>query len=130
MEPHNQNALSVWSWCVQEEQGAEEAYKIIRREVVGIGCTMENELLFERARLLAQHLEKAEDLKWIESQLEAFSDALEKAELYNDLYDDFAQPIQQPIVKEKKCIQMILVHVAVEKNIRNAVEGKSKGELP
>lgn len=59
---------------------------------------MENELLFERARLLAQHLEKAEDLKWIESQLEAFSDALEKAELYNDLYDDF----EQPIVKEKK----------------------------
>lgn len=102
MEPHNQNALSVWSWCVQEEQGAEEAYRIIRREVIGIGCTMENELLFERARLLAQHLEKAEDLKWIEPQLEAFSDALEKAELYNDLYDDFAQPIQQPIVKEKK----------------------------
>ncbi len=26
----------------------------------------------------------------------------EKAELYNDLYDDFAQPIQQPNVKEKK----------------------------
>jgi len=25
---------------------------------------------------------------------------------------------------------MVLVHVAEEKNIRNAVEGKSKGELP
>ena len=63
---------------------------------------MENELLFERARLLAQHLEKAEDLKWIESQLEAFSDALEKADIYNDLYDDFRMPVQKPIVKEKK----------------------------
>ena len=101
-EPHNQNALSVWSWCVQEEKGAEEAYKIIRREVIGIGCTMENELLFERARLLAQHLEKAEDLKWIESQLEVFSDTLEKADIYNDLYDDFRMPVQKPIVKEKK----------------------------
>lgn len=30
-EPHNQNALSVWSRCVQKK-GAEEAYKIIRRE--------------------------------------------------------------------------------------------------
>lgn len=101
-EPHNQNALSVWSWCVQKEKGAEEAYKIIRREVIGIGCTMENELLFERAKLLAKYLEKTEDLNWIESQLESFYNALEKANLYNDLYDDFIMPIQQPIVKEKK----------------------------
>ena len=98
-EPHNQNALNVWSWCVQEEKGAEEAYKIIRREVIGIGCTMKNELLFERARLLAKYLGKAEDLKWIESQLEAFSDAIEKADFYNDLYNDFIMPVQQSLVK-------------------------------
>lgn len=101
-EPHNQNALSVFSWCIQEEKGAEEAYKIIRREVIGIPCTFENALLFERARLLAKDLNKAEDLKWIESQLKSFHDALDKAELYNDLYDEFTLPIQQPIVKEKK----------------------------
>ena len=101
-EPHNQNALSVFSWCVQEEKGAEEAYKIIRREVIGAACTIRNELLFERAKLLAKLLEKPEDLKWIESQLENFYNALENAEVYNDLYDDFTFPIQQPIVKEKK----------------------------
>lgn len=101
-EPHNQNALNIWSWCVQEEKGAEEAYKIIRREVIGIGCTMENELLFERAKLLAKHLENEDDLKWIESQLKVFSDSLEKADFYSDLYDDFIMPVQQPIVKEKK----------------------------
>lgn len=101
-EPHNQNALSVWSWCVQQEKGAEEAYKIIRREVIGTGCTIENELLFERAKRLAKDLDKAEDLKWIESQLETFSDMFEKTELYNDQYDDFIIPKQQPIVKEKK----------------------------
>lgn len=101
-EPHNQNALSVFSWCVQEEKGLEEAYKIIRREVIGVVCTLENELLFERAKLLAKKLEKTEDLNWIESQLEHFYDALEEAELFNDMYDDFHRPVQQPIVKEKK----------------------------
>ena len=101
-EPHNPNALSVWSWCVQEEKGTEEAYKIIRREVIGIVCTMENVLLFERAKLLAGDLERTEDLKWIELQLKNFYNSLEEAELYNDQYDDFSLPIQQPIVKEKK----------------------------
>ena len=41
-------------------------------------------------------------LKWIESQLEDFFDTLEKADIYNDLYDDFRMPVQKPIVKEKK----------------------------
>ena len=101
-EPHNQNALNVFSWCVQEQEGAEEAYSIIRREVIGIACTMSNDLLFDRARLLAQQLELKEDLKWIESQLAAFQESLENAYTYNDLYDDFKMPVQQPIVKEKK----------------------------
>lgn len=80
-EPHNQNALNVWSWCIQEEKGAEEAYKIIRREVIGVACTFKNELLFGRAKLLAEKLGKSEDLEWIKSQLETFSKAVEKADL-------------------------------------------------
>ena len=78
-EPHNQNALNVWSWCIQEEKGAEEAYKIIRREVIGVACTFKNELLFGRAKLLAEKLGKSEDLEWIKSQLETFSKAVEKS---------------------------------------------------
>ena len=101
-EPHNQNAVNVYSWCVQEQKGAKEAYQIVRREVIGAACTLDNELLFERAKLLAQHLELKEDLKWIEPQLEAFQASLEAADYYNDLYDDFRMPVQQPIVKEKK----------------------------
>lgn len=101
-EPHNQNARNVFSWCVQEQEGAEEAYRIIRREVIGIACTMSNERLFERAKILAQHLGLKEDLKWIESQLTAFYKSLEMADINNDLYDDFKMPVQQPIVKEKK----------------------------
>ena len=66
---------------MQEEKGTEEAYKIIRREVIGIGCTMENVLLFERAKLLAGYLEKTEDLKWIKLQLKNFYNALEEAKL-------------------------------------------------
>ena len=101
-EPHNQNALIVFSWCIQDQEGIEKAYQIIRREVIGIACTMNNDALFERARDLAEELELEEDLKWIDSQMTSFYDSLEKADLFNDLYDDFVLPVQQPIVKEKK----------------------------
>lgn len=101
-EPHNQNALNGFSWCVQQQEGAKEAYRMVRNKVIGVACTIHNELLFERAKYLAKHLELKEDLNWIESQLTAFHDSLKKADLYNDLYDDFKMPVQQPIVKEKK----------------------------
>lgn len=70
--------------------------------MINSACTLNNDLLFERAKLLAQHLGLEKDLKWIESQLAAFHDSLEKADVYNDLYDDFRMPVQQPIVKEQK----------------------------
>lgn len=101
-EPHNENAWNVFSWCVQEQEGAEAAYRLIRKEVIGIPCTIDNSMLFERAKILAQHLELKEDLKWIESQLKTFFDSMEKMDYYNDLYDDFRMPVQKPIVKEKK----------------------------
>lgn len=101
-EPHNENALSAFSWCVQEQEGAEAAYRLIYKEVIGVPCTIHNSLLFERAKLLAQHLELKEDLKWIEAQMKSFYDSLEEADYYNDLYDDFRMPVQKPIVKEKK----------------------------
>ena len=101
-EPHNENAWSAFSWCVQEREGAQAAYQLIRREVIGIPCTIHNSLLFERAKFLAQHLELKDDLKWIESQLKSFYDSMEEADYYNDLYDDFQMPVQKPVVKEKK----------------------------
>lgn len=101
-EPHNQNALNVFSWCVQAAEGTEAAYKLIRREVIGVACDMRNELLFMRAKLLAEALKKTEDLDWIESQLDSFDRALAKAEYHNGLYDDFSMPKQQPVVKGQK----------------------------
>lgn len=59
-------------------------------------------MLFERAKFLAQHLKREEDLKWIETRLQSFKKSMEKASYYNDLYDDFCMPVQQPIVKEAK----------------------------
>lgn len=101
-EPQNQNLLSVFSWCIEEHEGAEIAYQLIRRKVIGIACTIHNSLLFERAKMLAQHLKLKDDVKWIESQLESFSASMKAADEYNDFYDDFRMPVQKPIVKEKK----------------------------
>ena len=101
-EPHNENALNVYSWCVQKHEGAEKAYLLIRREVIGTACTIRNYMLFERAKILAQNLKREADLSWIEKQLQAFRKSMEKASYYNDLYDDFCMPVQQPIVKETK----------------------------
>ena len=101
-EPHNESALCVYSWCIQENEGAEKAYQLIRREVRENACSIHNYVLFERAKLLAQHLKLEEDLRRIEKQLSSFKESMEKADYYNDLYDDFCPPVQQPIVKDVK----------------------------
>lgn len=101
-EPNNSNALNIYSWCIQEQEGAERAYALVRKKVIGCSCTIHNYMLFERAKLLAQHLKQEKDLTWIEKQLDSFKDSMEKADYYNDLYDDFCIPVQQPIVKEAK----------------------------
>lgn len=101
-EPHNECAWSAFSWCVQEQEGEEKAYQLIRNQVIGTSCTIYNSLLFERAKPLAEHLELTDDLKWIESQLKSFRKVMEKRGCYPDLYDEFCMPVQKPIVKEKK----------------------------
>lgn len=100
-EPDNLPARKSYCWCVMENEGVEAAYDIIRNKVVGNSCNMYNESLFSMARSLAEKLEQKEDLKWINNQLESFQKSWTKAEEYNDLYDDFLMPVQQPIVKEK-----------------------------
>lgn len=101
-EPNNSSALNIYSWCIQEQEGAESAYALVRKKVIGCSCTIHNYMLFERAKLLAQHLKQKKDLTWIEKQLDSFQDSMEKADYYNDLSDDFCMPVQQPIVKEAK----------------------------
>lgn len=101
-DPHNQNALSVYSWCLESYDSAEKAYSLIREEVIDIPCTFDNNILFERAKYLAEKTQKEEDLKWICSQLDSFYTPLQKADEYNDLHDSLWMPVQQPIKKEKK----------------------------
>lgn len=101
-EPHNESALCAYSWCIQENEGAEKAYQLIWRDVVENACSIHNYVLFERAKILAQHLKREEDLKKIEKQLSFFKDSMEKADYYNELYDDFCMPVQQPVVKDVK----------------------------
>ena len=101
-EPDNLAARKSYCWCALDTEGIEAAYNIIRNKVVGNSCNMYNESLFSLARSLAEELDQKEDLKWINNQLESFRNSWKKAEEYNDLYDDFVMPIQQPVVKEKK----------------------------
>lgn len=60
----------------------------------------------------------------------SFDDASNFKSAIGEEYDDFAQPIQQPIVKEKKVYPNDPCPCGSGKNIRNAMEEKSKGELP
>jgi len=85
-EPHNENAWSVYSWCVEDQEGAEAAYGLLRKELTGLPCTMFNSFLFERAQELARDLGKQEDLRWIEEQLKSYRNVMEN----------------KPIKKEKK----------------------------
>lgn len=99
---HNANILNAFSWCIQDTEGIEQAYELLRREVIGVACGFENAILFERAKSFARFMELEKDLKWIEAQMDSFHDSIMKAEQYNDWYDDFQMPIQQPIIKEQK----------------------------
>lgn len=101
-EPDNQNALIPYSWCLREHESLESAYQLLRRRVINVACTMDNDMVFENAKFLADELNQKEDSKWIESQLEKFYDSREKAEEYNDFYDTFEAPVKQPIVKVEK----------------------------
>lgn len=55
-----------------------------------------------QTKLLAQNLQLTDDLKWIDSQIESFSESMEEATCYNDLHDDFLMPVQKPIVKKRR----------------------------
>ncbi len=96
------NGWLAYSWCVQEQEGTEAAYDLIRDKVAGKQCTWKNEMLFERAKLLAEHLEQEEDCKYLEQQISSCRNAMRKADVYNDMYDDFRLPVQEPVKKEKK----------------------------
>lgn len=101
-DPDNLPARKSYFWCTMENEGIEAAYSIIRNKVVGNSCNMYNESLFSLAGSLAEEIGLKEDLKWINNQLESFRKSWMEAEEYNDLYDDFVMPVQQPMVKEKK----------------------------
>ena len=94
-EPHNCDMLNMYSWCVREQEGAENAWKLIRNKVVGTACTIHNYSLFEQAKVLAIELNLDKELNWVEKQLESFKASM-------DMVDDFDMPIQQPIKKETK----------------------------
>lgn len=72
---------------------------------------------------LAQHLNREADLKWIETQKQSFLKSMEMADDYNDMYDDFSMPVQQPIVKETKIYPNDPCPCGSGKNIKNAVVG-------
>ena len=101
-EPHNVNALCEYSWCIQKSEGVEKAYQLVRNEVERTVCSIHNYILFERAKMLAKHLKLEEDLERLEKQITSFKESMEKADYYNDLFDDFCVPVQQPIVKAPK----------------------------
>lgn len=123
-EPDNQNALIPYSWCLREHESQESAYQLLRHRVINVACTMDNDIVFENAKLLADELNQKEDSKWIESQLEKFYDSIEKAEEYNDFYDTFEAPVKQPIVKVEKIYPNDPCPCGSEKSIKSAVENK------
>lgn len=101
-DTQNENALNVFSLCVEKQEGAEKAYEIVREEAMNNTCTVFNSLVFERAKDLAEALQLDEDLKWIKPQLEAFREAEARGDFGDDPDDFFLLQTQQPIVKEKK----------------------------
>lgn len=62
-ESNNSSAINAYSWCIQEQEGSESAYALVRKKVINCSCTIHNYILFERAKLLAKHLKQEKDLR-------------------------------------------------------------------
>lgn len=70
--------------------------------------------------------EKKTKANGISKELDTFENSIKKWEMDEDeIFDEFTAPKQIPVVKEKKYIQMIPVHVEVAKSIRNVAENSS-----
>lgn len=116
------NGINSFSWILFENGDAGKAYEVIRQVTWGVSCNVDNSMLFMRARQLADYVGKEDESKWYQQQLDTFENSMKRWEMDEDeIFDEFTAPKQIPIVKEKKYIQMIPVHVAAVRSIRNAV---------
>lgn len=102
-DPQNENGINSYSWILFANGETEKAYEVIRRVIWGVPCSMDNSLLFMRARELADHMGKKDESKWYQEQMDQFEESIGKRELdEDDFFDEFTVPKQAPVVKEKK----------------------------
>lgn len=102
-DPQNVNGINSFSWILFENGDAGKAYEMIRKVTWGVSCYADNEILFMRARQLAEYVGKENESKWYQQQLDKFEESLRKWEMEEDeIFDEFTMPKQIPVVKEKK----------------------------
>lgn len=101
-EPQNVNGIISFSWILYENGDTERAYEIVRKEIWGVSCSMENSLLFIYAKEMAQVLGKEDESHWYQEQLDKFERTLRSLERGESMFDEFTALKQIPVIKEKK----------------------------
>lgn len=100
--PHNANLLSIYSWCIEKQEGMQAAFELIRGEIETMPCTKETCGLFENAQYMAKQLGLMDEFNRIEEKLEKFEEEMEKIQYENMVHDDYTMQLNTPVVKEKK----------------------------
>lgn len=101
--PQNVNGLISFSWILMENKDAAKAYEMIRKVTWGNSCYVDNELLFMRAKQLADYLGKEDESSWYQQQLDKLDESIRKWEMDEDeIFDEFTMPKRVPVVKDKK----------------------------
>lgn len=102
-DPKNVNGIDSFIWILSENGETKKAYEVVRKATWGVSCYVDNSILFMHARQLADYIGKKDESRWYQQQLDAFQESLKRWETDEDeFFDEFTEPEQIPVVKEKK----------------------------
>ena len=103
-DPHNANGIISFSGILLDNGDTDRAYAVIRDEIWGLSCNMDNSFLFMHAKELADEIGKEDESAWYQQQLDRFNQSIRKRSKGRPMpFERLTVPqYQQPVVKEKK----------------------------
>lgn len=100
--PHDVNIVNEYSWCLRADGKTQEAYELLKKELQGKPCTIENDFLFLRMYEIMESLGYQEEAEGYKKKYEGFQEELEGMEDEDVLFDAFWKTSHKPIVKPEK----------------------------
>ena len=117
MEPKNIIGIDSFSGVLLENKDAEKAYHMVKKVIWRASCDKENEILFIRARQLADYLGIKGESQWYQKQLDEFRGVIREWEYNEDaMLDEWFDSI---------CDEMLWEGLGTKNTVPKAQEKKT-----